>query len=157
MSMSPHDKPIQRYFTAEDVLDALHKAVADKGEDYLYEPIRVGAGIFKCIYVEQVEANDEIVIRPSCLVGHALHYLGVPLESMGLNLYVSALLNVLKKQGYIFDKKAELVLVVAQATQDRAMKLKASNDYHINPESATWGAAVKRAEEISQADGIIEV
>jgi len=53
--------------TYQDVVDALHKAVIDKGEDYVYEH---PSGIKGCRYFD---ASGQ----PSCIVGHALSQWGV--------------------------------------------------------------------------------
>lgn len=54
-------------------LELLHKAVDEKGNDYVY-PRGTGLASQTCTY----ERNGE----PSCIVGHALAYVGVPVEHL---------------------------------------------------------------------------
>lgn len=50
-------------------IELLEKALEEKGPDYVYERIDGG-----CVYV----SNGQ----PSCIVGHALAYAGVPIETI---------------------------------------------------------------------------
>lgn len=68
-----------RPFTAEDVLEAMAKAVEARGEDYKYIYPKVKTSVYwdevklelsdSCLYVDP---NDG---TPSCIVGHAIHTL----------------------------------------------------------------------------------
>lgn len=52
-------------------IEAVEKAVLAKGEDYVYDRPE---GRHWCVYVHEGQ--------PSCIVGHALTYLGVPLDAL---------------------------------------------------------------------------
>ncbi len=76
--------------TYQDALAALRAAVAEKGEDYVYEKVGADDGINSCVY--KTENNE-----PSCIVGNALVRLGVPIRSLpsprGLQTNAKALLG----------------------------------------------------------------
>lgn len=61
-----------RQITADDALEALRTAVKGR-EDYVY-PWWEAGGSRACKYVRDG--------APSCLVGHALHALGIPLDTL---------------------------------------------------------------------------
>lgn len=55
--------------TLQDFMDACAKAIADRGEEYVYDKAQFGG---HCVYAYQGQ--------PGCLIGDALARLGVPLE-----------------------------------------------------------------------------
>lgn len=64
-------------YTLETLLPHFRAIVADKGEDYVYEPIRKGTHLTDgCFYHNEGQ--------PSCGVGHVLHRIGVPIEALKL-------------------------------------------------------------------------
>lgn len=118
------------------VLDLLDEAVAEKGEDHLYEnPDEPGA----CTYVhgyDAVETRDEygdLVERefvqaddltPGCIVGDVLHRAGVPLElfqelNINYDTQSSVAMRILAKHGAIsYSGKVEGILSFVQGLQD---------------------------------------
>ncbi len=51
------------------VVEALHRAVAEKGEDYVYPAASSGYRGGACVYSERNEAGEAY---PSCIVGHVI-------------------------------------------------------------------------------------
>lgn len=114
--------------TLDMALEALNAAVEEKGADYVYE----GEGTF-CAYV----AFDE----PSCIVGNALHRLGVSIPTLvkmdkcaigGAVISSPKVLDVLEDSGFILDDEAVMLLSTAQVLQD---------------DDVPWGDAVRAARE----------
>jgi hypothetical protein len=60
----------------EQAIALLERAVQEKGEEYVYTPIRVEHMGEKCLYATADKS------APSCIVGHALAYVGVPVEKL---------------------------------------------------------------------------
>jgi hypothetical protein len=60
----------------EQAIALLERAVQEKGADYTYTAIRVASYGEKCLYATPDKA------APSCIVGHALAYVGVPVEKL---------------------------------------------------------------------------
>jgi len=63
-----------KHITKEDALRALEEAVAEKGEDYIYQ------------YTDSDDPRNSICLyvydgAPSCIAGDALHRLGIPLSA----------------------------------------------------------------------------
>lgn len=90
--------------TTENVLAALEAAVEEKGADYVYPRELDEYGDLtedSCLYVKNG--------APSCLVGHALHSLGVPLEALSANegAGAAALLDYLEIDGFVTFEKGE--------------------------------------------------
>jgi len=56
------------------VVETAKMVVAERGADYVYKKPTNTFGVLTCLYVDQDQ--------PSCLVGHVLHRLGVPLETL---------------------------------------------------------------------------
>lgn len=114
--------------TVENVTAALHAAVAEKGEGFVY---RRPEDSDACLYVHR---NDGVNLTTGCLVGNALHRLGVPLEALEeCNIGTACeLLDMLIEDGAIehVPHKAAVLLSEAQQEQDR---------------DVPWGAAVRRA------------
>jgi hypothetical protein len=59
----------------ERVVETATEVVGERGENYIYEKPINAFGTPVCVYVYESQ--------PSCLVGHILHRLGVPLETLG--------------------------------------------------------------------------
>jgi hypothetical protein len=135
--------------TDSDALKALRHVVAEKGPDHVYRaPVK---GQTSCVYVWEVDGE----LKPQCIVGCALHYLGVPLEVMaqeGCNeINAWALASKISPQ-YVIENRAVDIFRAAQLVQDSALKTgctcslcteaaKAAND-----DKATWGVALLAAE-----------
>ena len=109
-------------------LEALNAAVDEKGSDYVYE-----GGRMSRTYV----AYDE----PSCIVGNALHRLGVSISTLtemdrrtidGAAISSRKVLEVLEGSGFILDNDAVMLLATAQVMQDAEIP---------------WGDAVREARE----------
>lgn len=107
----------------KDALRALNHAVADKGYGHAYE--RQGGGYCYNVWEGQ----------PACIVGHALIFLGVPIEWFGKdtrdNDAVADVCHVLFMEGmFKITDEALHLLSMAQVYQDGGL---------------TWGVAVTRA------------
>lgn len=124
--------------TLDDALDALRKAVAEKGHEYLY-----GAEYDRCQYVTL--AGGEV--RPACIVGHALVYLGVPADLLAQErsseVAITSAWHELSESGYEFEADALSALAAAQRVQDSSF----SGDV----ETTSWGAALAAAERFADA------
>ena len=114
--------------TFDMALEALNAAVDEKGSDYVYK----GGGTF-CAYQEFGE--------PSCIVGNALHCLGVPIRTLaemdqcsfaGSVISSRKVLDILEDSGFVLDDDAVMLLTAAQVLQDDAV---------------SWGDAVRVARE----------
>lgn len=110
-----------QFITKEDAIRALREAVAERGEDYVYQLLDGGA----CLYVH----NE----APSCGVGLALSKLGVPLsilkqmDDYGLGSSMDDASPVLHENGYALERGAYAAFREFQHTQDSGVK---------------WGAAL---------------
>ncbi|RPJ30106.1 MAG: hypothetical protein EHM35_12895 [Planctomycetaceae bacterium] len=88
--------------TYQEVVDALHAAVAERGADYVYQSPDVISGT--CYNWHEKED------KPGCIVGWVLHHLGATKEQMagggGPRYAVGAYstLDILKDQGWSFDE-----------------------------------------------------
>jgi hypothetical protein len=68
------DYPI--HLTYEMVRDELIK-LAEERPDYVYEKVLIpGTNVPQCAYIARTKDG----LKPSCLIGHVFHRLGVPLE-----------------------------------------------------------------------------
>lgn len=114
--------------TFDMALEALNAAVDEKGSDYVY-----GGGRMSRTYA----AYDE----PSCIVGNALHRLGVSISTLtemdrrtidGAAISSRKVLEVLEGSGFILDNDAVMLLATAQVLQDAEIP---------------WGDAVRMARE----------
>lgn len=113
--------------TYTDALRLLEKAVADKGEDYVYPHYNDG-----CAYFE--EAFRENAGQPSCIVGHVLSYGGITEEDLnGANMTGVRSLTGENSRCHVLDVDDETreLLRAAQAFQDAGMP---------------WGHAVAEAQ-----------
>lgn len=118
--------------TREQVLETMRTVVAEWGDDYLYTPPdleRPNA----CLYAKMVDGE----LRPSCIVGHVLYRLNVPLAELALDSYeVGTLVEHLDLD---IEESAVNALSRAQEVQDGAVDQRDSEH--------TWGAALEAAEE----------
>ena len=114
--------------TYDMVLEALNAVVDEKGGDYVYEGGRMS---------RTYAAYDE----PSCIVGNALHRLGVSISTLtemdrrtidGAAISSRKVLEVLEGRGFILDNGAVMLLATAQVLQDAEIP---------------WGDAVREARE----------
>lgn len=114
--------------TFDMALEALNAVVDEKGDDYVYEGGRMS---------RTYAAYDE----PSCIVGNALHRLGVPIPTLvemdhctigGEAISSRKVLEVLEGSGFILDNDAVMLLATAQVLQDAEIP---------------WGDAVRMARE----------
>lgn len=113
--------------TYTDALRYLEKAVAEKGEDYVYPSYQEGCEYFESVYGSNTG-------QPSCIVGHVLSYNGVTREDLGGGLNSSGVLtlNSQHPNGVLdVDDATEDLLVFAQRFQDNGMP---------------WGQAVAEAQ-----------
>lgn len=105
---------------AQRALDLLEKAVAERGEEYVYQPVWFpGRSELSCVYVDQDE-------QPSCIVGMALTLHGIPAETLArVNDFAADCLPT-----EWVTTEAAYILRHAQRLQDRGL---------------AWGAAVRNA------------
>ncbi|MFJ8818180.1 hypothetical protein [Amycolatopsis thermoflava] len=72
--------PTEIVIDVDRALQLLREVVAERGADTVYQPVRLGASrpdrapLPNCVYAHNG--------APSCLVGHALHRAGVPVEDL---------------------------------------------------------------------------
>lgn len=134
--------------TDSDALKALRHVVAEKGPDHIYRPPVKGQT--SCVYVWEVDGE----LKPQCIVGCALHYLGVPLEVMaqaGCNeINAWALASKIAPQ-YAIEPRAVDILRAAQLVQDSALKTGCTcsictDAANASDDNATWGVALLAAE-----------
>lgn len=113
--------------TLNKAVEITNSLIEEFGEDYVYPPARVGAA---CTYVK-----DE---APSCLVGHILHKVGVPLgrlkvadvASYGTSEGADRLIGSLIEEGVVhLEPKAREFLVQVQANQDAGETWADSRDF----------------------------
>lgn len=111
--------------TQEAAMDALRDAVAEKGAEYVY-PENEKIGI-SCSYVWDG--------RPSCIVGNALHRLGVSLDILGrfeMTTAASVLDSLRYRKILVVDTETRQAYDEAQTAQD---------------DGRPWGEALAAAEE----------
>jgi hypothetical protein len=125
-----------KHVTLDDALDALRKAVAEKGYDYQY-----GEHHSACRYV-----SSDGEAQPQCIIGHALVYLGVPAEYLAESQWnVKPIRGVLEAgvlEGHRFDPRAIDAFHVAQDAQDYSCSSR------LRGADTSWGAAVAAAENV---------
>lgn len=69
--------------TPRDVIELLERAVAEKGEDYVYRPDRTSTDpCFYADYDDYDEVEERVPTGPGCIVGHVLSYLGATPEDL---------------------------------------------------------------------------
>lgn len=148
--MTSPTEAVHMTITPDDALRALRAVVAEKGADYVYKsPAEGPTGT--CVYVWDVAGQ----LQPQCIVGCALHHLGVPLELMAQgetnSINVHALAANLAQKGYVIEPDAQLIFRSAQIVQDSALLRKSAEfcgcESCQEKGDATWGAALARAEE----------
>jgi len=114
-----------------EALELLNQVVRDKGEGFVYDEDERE----ECVYIENG--------RPSCIVGHVFHALGVNSEfrdSMGEVRNVGGAVTVLHREGEIaFTQKAASLLQRVQVRQDNGLM---------------WGFAVAQATASRELGGL---
>ena len=127
--------------TTESVLASFDKALAQKGEDFVY-PTHIIDQFGTCRYVYDGE--------PSCIVGFVLADHGVPLtqlsiwegnDSQGLIEGLEYSLDIT-----VSDPGAKTLLAIAQSVQDTDVRDYAERDEELP--NNTWGNAVAEAKRI---------
>ena len=114
--------------TAEKARELLARAVAEKGEDYVYE-WQEGAYTYACMYFH----GDQ----PGCIIGHLLAYQGVKPEDLGD--YNTWDVGTLAEQDLDVGTLAEQGLIDAPLPVVKALaKAQLAQD-----DGATWGEALK--------------
>lgn len=111
----------KRTLTLEQARELLHRAVAEKGADYVYTS-RKNPQFAQCVYVENGQ--------PSCIIGHVVNYLGVPLDAIKEGVGPD---QVLSDAGITAESTTAKLLHHAQLQQDQGIP---------------WGQAVAIAERI---------
>jgi hypothetical protein len=71
-----------RDVTDEQFLDAIRAVVAEDPERIYERPEHMEARYEGACYYVHTDARDERKLFPGCVIGQALHRLGVPLESL---------------------------------------------------------------------------
>lgn len=116
------------FITFDMALEALNAVVGEKGDDYVYEGGRMSR-------------TYAVYDAPSCIVGNALHRLGVSISTLtemdrrtidGAAISSRKVLEVLEGSGFILDNDAVMLLATAQVLQDAEIP---------------WGDAVRMARE----------
>lgn len=99
--------------TKNKALDAMRKAVESESPDFIYGSRYVNG----CFYVSRGE--------PACIVGRALHSLGVPIETLsamdvGMDGTITHpdTVQVLRDAGFLPTESALVVMRTAQMEQD---------------------------------------
>lgn len=113
---------------ADMAIALLERAAQEKGADHVYKRVPSGSDI----HGEASMCNYEHNGRPSCIVGHALHYAGVTIEQlrkMDSDLKVSSI-----------DMLYAEDLLPIEMTDDAADLFKAAQD--AQDEGMPWGEAV---------------
>jgi hypothetical protein len=121
-------KPTAVEITLDEAKELLGRAVKEKGEDYVYEPLREGGrphGRPQCAYFNPEDGC------PSCMVGYVLSYKGVTYESLDATGSVVTEVQDLVEEGHLqVDNETLALLTVAQVEQDQGQ---------------TWGRALEEA------------
>lgn len=109
--------------TLDYTKELLRQAVADRGEDFVYEKPE---GAEQCMYVHED--------GPGCIVGYVLHAAGVPLEALNEheNTYASKMVRYLLDEE-IIDSADEWAMDLLNTVQDR------------QDNGVSWGLAVGRS------------
>ena len=115
-----------KHITKEDALRALEEAVAEKGEDYIYQYTDSDDWrSYTCTYVRAGE--------PDCMIGNALHRLGVPLDAFAPH------------EEKAFDRIADDVAPGIEEEAVRALRAAQS----VQDQGRTWGEALRAAREVA--------
>lgn len=118
--------------TFDYVNELLDEAVAEKGEDYVYEP---PSYTDSCLYVHQ---DDEGKTSCGCIAANVFHRAGVPLSDLSRYEGVRAS-KVIKKLKINADPLVSRFLNLVQMYQD---------------DKNSWGLAVRKARIVSQKNPI---
>lgn len=121
----------QNAITYGETVAVLRAIVNDHGFEHVYTPPGPGG---QCVYVHDG--------KPSCLVGHVLHRLGLalPPSEQGMSNGWLAVVSADKDHRYPFDDAAIKLLAQVQARQDGGMP---------------WGLVVREAINQMVAEGIV--
>jgi hypothetical protein len=117
-------------YNAQDVIEWLRKAVAEKGPDYVYRDSGDDGGA--CMYY------SESSHQPRCLVGVALHKAGLIDYGLVTSRRVNEGVGIIRLAAYLnlpLSSGALSVLSIAQDEQDGG---------------STWGNALQRAEGLAE-------
>lgn len=121
-------KPTAVEITLDEAKELLARAVKEKGEDYVYVPLREGGrpnGRPQCAYFNEEDRC------PSCMVGYVLSYKGVTYERLDATNSVVTEVQDLVEEGHLkVDNHTLALLTVAQVEQDQGQ---------------TWGRALEEA------------
>jgi hypothetical protein len=110
--------------TLDEAKELLARAVKEKGDNFVYQPIRT-SGHPQCAYFTPEDG------APSCLVGHVLAYKGLTHEDLDATNSGVTEVQDLVEEGHIrVDNETLALLTVAQVEQDQGQ---------------TWGRAVEEA------------
>lgn len=117
------------HLTLDQVRETARMVVNDNPE-YVYRETHE-----QCVYAEQ---DKDFNLVPSCLVGHVLYRLGIPLETMAHNIGEAVmLLDQLQADGLVDESPdtaaVSTYLLIAQEQQDK--------------ERVQWWDALRHAEE----------
>lgn len=148
--------------TAAELRVLMHRAVAEKGEDYIYPKIDVPESDYDenfapegCVYFDPVTA------APSCLLGHVFAYKGLTLDNMNSpafcpcgdcepeSLNAAGIKHVIEQ---LFPDTREEVadaMFAAQRAQDGGVLTG-----QMSSEPEPWGVAVCKAEKILDEAGL---
>jgi hypothetical protein len=117
--------------TLKDVLHEAHELVVILGDTYKYERVEVeDRSRPVCMYVKQTEGGKE---KPSCLVGHILHSLGVSLDDLKTQEHKPA-------STALCNLRANGVVSVGEGVEDALSYMQNAQDV-----GHTWAYAVMRA------------
>lgn len=133
--------------TLKEARALLKKAVAKKGEDYVYPKGRFGNFGPSCVYAYWTEENE---VAPSCLVGHALIDF-MPELTYDIVFSENKATEGLYAQGSIRG-------IASQMQADGVLKITPealaylARAQHRQDESYTWGASLEAAERMLTED-----
>jgi hypothetical protein len=106
-------KPTAVEITLDEAKELLARAVKEKGENYVYEPL-TNMGRSQCAYFNPEDGC------PSCMVGYVLSYKGVTYEALDATGSVVTEVQDLVEEGHLkVDNETLALLTVAQVEQDQ--------------------------------------
>lgn len=102
--------------TVAQAREGLVKAIAEKGEDYLYEKYVDENGYSMCKYVVQDAKGDDC---PSCIVGYAINCIDPALFAiLAVEEAENGGMSALEIHAVDFESSAKWALQAAQTVQD---------------------------------------
>lgn len=127
---------MKKVFEYEDVVLALKRIVAEKGEDYVYEKVNTGHDM-RCVYFDKEKG------QPSCLVGHLMYQEGLLTDAEQFDPFedndATDMVHLLDYQGKAyFGERSEMLLRLVQAQQDGGNTWGNSLDYAIEAVSTRF-------------------